>query len=74
MERIVKATLYECIGQGFAIIGMSIAKAALGAFLLRLVTLRWHKIAVWSVMIMVVIASVGKLSTLVTFRRSFGQN
>jgi len=59
MERIVNATLYECIGQGFAIIGMAIAKAALGAFLLRLVTIRWHQIAIWTIMALVSAASVG---------------
>ncbi|KAG9255793.1 uncharacterized protein F5Z01DRAFT_699609 [Emericellopsis atlantica] len=50
MARVTKATLYECIGQGFAIIGMSIAKASLGVFLLRLVSLQWHRISVYVAM------------------------
>ena len=57
----VKATLYECIGQGFAIVGMAIAKAALGAFLLRLVNIRWHKIAIWAAMVFVSLASIAQV-------------
>lgn len=41
IDWVVQATLYECIGQGFAIVGMAIAKASLGFFLLRLVTIFW---------------------------------
>lgn len=59
LENVVKATLYECIGQGFAIVGMAIAKCSLGFFLLRLVTLQWHKIAIWSAMALVSAASIG---------------
>ncbi|KAK3389998.1 hypothetical protein B0H63DRAFT_106289 [Podospora didyma] len=61
MENAVKATLYECIGQGFAIVGMSIAKASLGFFLLRLVTITWHRIAIWSAMILVLLASIAQV-------------
>ncbi|KAL2140142.1 hypothetical protein VTI28DRAFT_4224 [Corynascus sepedonium] len=61
MELIVKATLYECIGQGFAIVGMAIAKASLGFFLLRLVTTRWHKFAIWGAMALVMIASIAQV-------------
>lgn len=57
---VVEATKYECIGQAFAIIGMSIAKASLGAFLLRLVVVPWHRIAIWTMMMIVVCASVGE--------------
>lgn len=60
VDMVVKATLYECIGQGFAIVGMAIAKASLGFFLLRLVTIRWHKFAIWSAMTLVMLASIGK--------------
>ncbi|KAK3366666.1 hypothetical protein B0T24DRAFT_708916 [Lasiosphaeria ovina] len=60
MERAVKATLYECIGQGFAIVGMTIAKASPGFFLLRLVTIRWYRIAIWSMMTLVVLASIAQ--------------
>jgi hypothetical protein len=59
MEKIVKATLYECIGQGFGIAGMPVAKAALGAFLLRLVTKTWHRVSIWAIMILAGIASLG---------------
>ena len=57
---VVEATKYECIGQAFAIVGMSIAKASLGAFLLRLVVVPWHRIAIWTMMMIVVCASVGE--------------
>ena len=59
LELVVKATLYECIGQSFAIIGMAIAKCSLGTFLLRLVMQRWHKIAIWGAMTLVTLASIG---------------
>ncbi|RFN49797.1 hypothetical protein FIE12Z_5945 [Fusarium flagelliforme] len=52
------AMLYEAASQTFAIIGMSIAKASLGLFLLRLVKERWHKIAIWSMMTCLFAASV----------------
>lgn len=61
MELVVKATLYECIGQGFAIVGMAIAKASLGTFLLRLVTVRWHRIAIWSALGLVSGASIAQV-------------
>ena len=57
---VTKATLYECIGQGFAIIGMAIAKASLGFFFLRLVSSRLHRIAIWTAMALVSAASIGK--------------
>ncbi|KAL6860316.1 hypothetical protein ACO1O0_004343 [Amphichorda felina] len=58
MAMVTKATLYECIGQGFAIIGMAIAKASLGFFFLRLVSSRWHRIAIWTAMALVSAASI----------------
>ncbi|KAH8175667.1 hypothetical protein LIA77_04085 [Sarocladium implicatum] len=61
MEKIVKATLYECIGQGFGIAGMPVAKAALGAFLLRLVTKTWHRVSIWAIMILAGIASLAQI-------------
>ena len=48
------------IGQGFAIVGMAIAKASLGFFLLRLVTIFWHRVAIWSMMGLVMAASIGE--------------
>ncbi|KAL2126474.1 hypothetical protein VTI74DRAFT_845 [Chaetomium olivicolor] len=60
-ELVVKATLYECIGQGFAIVGMAIAKASLGFFLLRLVTVAWHRIAIWGAMSLVMLASIAQV-------------
>ncbi|KAK1757985.1 hypothetical protein QBC47DRAFT_131799 [Echria macrotheca] len=61
IDHVVLATLYECIGQGFAIVGMAIAKCSLGFFLLRLVTLRWHRIAIWSAMGLVSAASIAQV-------------
>lgn len=60
-ERTMRATLWECIGQGVAIVGMPIAKASLGFFLLRLVTIQWHRIAIWCAMTLVTLASIGGL-------------
>jgi hypothetical protein len=70
MDAVVQATLYECIGQGFAIVGMAIAKASLGFFLLRLVTVAWHRIAIWSAMTLVMLASIGRLDSEFRFRIS----
>ncbi|KAK4156596.1 hypothetical protein C8A00DRAFT_40981 [Chaetomidium leptoderma] len=61
MDSVVTATLYECIGQGFAIVGMAIAKASLGFFLLRLVTIYWHRIAIWTAMTLVMLASIAQV-------------
>jgi hypothetical protein len=61
IDAVVQATLYECIGQGFAIVGMAIAKASLGFFLLRLVTVAWHRIAIWSAMTLVMLASIAQV-------------
>lgn len=68
MDAVVQATLYECIGQGFAIVGMAIAKASLGFFLLRLVTVAWHRIAIWCAMTLVMLASIGRLNSNSGFR------
>ncbi|KAH6843269.1 hypothetical protein B0I37DRAFT_393535 [Chaetomium sp. MPI-CAGE-AT-0009] len=61
MDAVVQATLYECIGQGFAIVGMAIAKASLGFFLLRLVTVYWHRIAIYTAMTLVMLASIAQV-------------
>ncbi|KAF4957645.1 hypothetical protein FSARC_11232 [Fusarium sarcochroum] len=45
------AIKYEMIGQTFAVIGMAVAKLALGFFLLRIVVAGWHKILISAVMI-----------------------
>ncbi|EXF73963.1 hypothetical protein CFIO01_08845 [Colletotrichum fioriniae PJ7] len=58
MEDVVRATLFECIGQGFAIVGMAVAKWSMGFFLLRIVTLGWHKVAIWTAMVLVGLASI----------------
>ena len=63
IEYVVKATLYECIGQGFAIVGMAIAKCSMGFFLLRLVNISWHRIAIWCAMSLVSAASIGRLKS-----------
>ena len=61
IDRTVQATLWECIGQGVAIVAMPIAKSSLGFFLLRLVTIQWHRIAIWCAMTLVTLASIGGL-------------
>ncbi|KAH7631609.1 hypothetical protein B0T09DRAFT_105860 [Sordaria sp. MPI-SDFR-AT-0083] len=60
-EQIMKATLFECIGQSIAIVGMPIAKASLGAFLLRLVNVQWHRALVWGMMILISLASIAQV-------------
>ncbi|KAF4774681.1 hypothetical protein HER10_EVM0002379 [Colletotrichum scovillei] len=61
IEEVVRATLFECIGQGFAIVGMAIAKWSMGFFLLRIVTLGWHKVAIWTAMVLVGLASIAQV-------------
>ncbi|KAK3391827.1 hypothetical protein B0T20DRAFT_362125 [Sordaria brevicollis] len=59
--QIMKATLYECIGQTIAIVGMPIAKASLGAFILRLVNVPWHRALVWGMMVLISLASLAQV-------------
>jgi hypothetical protein len=69
IDRATDARLHECIASLFVIIGMPIAKAAIGFFLLRLVNVRWHKIAIWAAMGLVSAASIGKRCAAVGLRR-----
>lgn len=57
-EHLVKAVLFEAIGQLFAVTGMAIAKWSLGLFLLRLVQQRWHTLLIWLVMGCLMAASI----------------
>lgn len=50
-DNAVQAIKWEMIGQTFAALGMSIAKLSMGLFLLRLVVNKWHRIAIWSMML-----------------------
>ncbi|EJT72977.1 hypothetical protein GGTG_09828 [Gaeumannomyces tritici R3-111a-1] len=47
-DRLTKALLYLIIGQIFGVSTMGVAKVSLGLFLLRLVTARWHRVAIWT--------------------------
>ncbi|KLU83911.1 hypothetical protein MAPG_02960 [Magnaporthiopsis poae ATCC 64411] len=47
-DRLTKALLYLIIGQIFGVSTMGVAKVSLGLFLLRLVTVRWHRVAIWT--------------------------
>ncbi|KAK4033041.1 hypothetical protein C8A01DRAFT_40508 [Parachaetomium inaequale] len=58
VEDLVKAILFEAIGQTFAVVGMAVAKWSLGLFLLRLVTKAWHKVAIWVTMGSLMAASI----------------
>jgi len=58
MDDLVNAILFEAVGQTFAVIGMAVAKWSLGLFLLRLVTEKWHKIAIWTMMLILMGASI----------------
>ena len=69
MDRATVARLHESIGLLFVILGMPIAKASIGFFLLRLVNVRWHKIAIWAAMGLVSAASIGKRCAAVGFPR-----
>ncbi|KAH7308597.1 hypothetical protein B0I35DRAFT_442270 [Stachybotrys elegans] len=46
-DNIVRAILWELVGQTCNVIGMSLAKWSLGFFLLRLVTKTWLKVIIW---------------------------
>ena len=50
VDDLVKAVLFEAIGQTFAVVGMAVAKWSLGLFLLRLVNKTWHKVVIWIAM------------------------
>ncbi|ROV94564.1 hypothetical protein VMCG_08147 [Cytospora schulzeri] len=52
------AVKWEMVGQTFAVLGMAIAKWSLGLFLLRIVVQRWHRVAIWSTMISLMLVSV----------------
>ncbi len=58
IDKLVKAILYEAIGQTFAVVGMAVAKWSLGLFLLRLVTEKWHMVAIWITMGALMAASI----------------
>ncbi len=45
----VKAHMWELIGQTFIITGMGMSKMSLALFLLRIVIVRWHRLAIWGV-------------------------
>ena len=62
-----KARLFECLAQTTSFVGMPLAKASLGAFLLRLVSSTWHQVAVWGAMILMSLASVGMWNPLSVF-------
>ncbi|ESA43320.1 hypothetical protein GE21DRAFT_4552 [Neurospora crassa] len=59
--RASKARLFECLGQTTSFVGTPLAKASLGAFLLRLVTVTWHRFAVWGAMTLMFLSSVAQL-------------
>ncbi|KAI0418454.1 hypothetical protein F5X98DRAFT_338095 [Xylaria grammica] len=63
-DLIVAATFWEAVGQTFTILGTAVAKWSLGLFLLRLVTVRWQKIVIWTALVCVLVLSV---SVAITF-------
>lgn len=58
VDQVAEAIKMEMIGQTFAVIGMAVAKVSMGLFLLRLVAVRWHKIAIWTMIIALMSVSV----------------
>jgi hypothetical protein len=56
-QDIVDAILFEAIGQVCLVVGMALAKWSLGLFLLRIVTVSWHRILIWSFMILLMVGS-----------------
>ena len=58
IDDLVKAVLFEAIGQTFAVVGMAVAKWSLGLFLLRLVNKIWHKVVIWIAMCSLMAASI----------------
>lgn len=57
IEEASDAVLYEMIGQTFSVIGMAVSKTALGILLLRLTIVKWHKIAIYVTMGMLMTVS-----------------
>ncbi|KAI5922871.1 hypothetical protein F4810DRAFT_711182 [Camillea tinctor] len=54
----VDATYFRMIGQTFSVLAVGASKASVGALLLRLVLVRWQKIAVWVVVVVIGVLSV----------------
>ncbi|KAK2782074.1 hypothetical protein FQN52_001228 [Onygenales sp. PD_12] len=57
-QDIPSAILLEAIGQIFAVLGMAVAKWSLGLFLLRIVVKIWQQVVIWTVMLMLMGASI----------------
>lgn len=55
---IANAILNEAISQTFAVLGMAVAKWSMGLFLLRVIPILWQRIAIWSVMCLLMGASI----------------
>lgn len=53
-----RAVFYQSIGQTFLLIDMALAKWSLGLFLLRLVYKTWHKVALWTMMLLLMGTSI----------------
>ncbi|KAI1172935.1 hypothetical protein F4777DRAFT_559673 [Nemania sp. FL0916] len=57
-DDLVRAIVWELIGQTASVLGTAFAKWSLGIFLLRLVTKLWLKIVIWTAMLILLGASI----------------
>jgi hypothetical protein len=58
-DDIVNSTLWRTVGQTFAMFNTPLAKASVGAFLLRLVMARWQKIVIYTLLALFSAVTVG---------------
>lgn len=56
-DDIPRAVLFEAIGQSFVVMGMATSKMSLGFFFLRIVQEKWQRAMIWTVMSMLMVAS-----------------
>ncbi|KAH8660612.1 hypothetical protein BX600DRAFT_383542 [Xylariales sp. PMI_506] len=66
-DRLTKALLYLIIAQIFGVSTMGVAKISLGLFLLRLVMIPWHRVAIWGAIAMLMVVT-GVTSFVFTFQ------
>ncbi|KAJ0383478.1 hypothetical protein COL922a_010403 [Colletotrichum nupharicola] len=58
LQDVADAIYWEMVGQTFAVLGMAISKVSLGLFLLRIFPQRWHRVAIWAVMVVLMSVSI----------------
>lgn len=58
MDNSSQAIFWSYVANSFAIIGNAMAKLSMGLFLLRVVQVTWHKIALWTAVVITAATSI----------------